>query len=147
MEGLLSAMSGKKRSDRPTLPLSKTGKPDRNIVKNPPRHPKSEQLKPGSEGRLPGTPRLIGRREPRLPQCPQRPSDYAAHRGRLDSPPPPPWGFMWLLDSAVSASLPLHQRVPGLFSIFWRGRRRGAAHGGWRLLPRCSILDLVGAET
>lgn len=88
MEGLLSAMSGKKRSDRPTLPLSKTGKPDRNIVKNPPRHPKSEQLKPGSEGRLPGTPRLIGRREPRLPQCPQRPSDCAAHRGRLDSPPP-----------------------------------------------------------
>lgn len=71
MEGLLSTMSGKKRSDRPTLPLSKTGKPDRNIVENPPRHPKSEQLKPGSEGRLPGTPQLIGRRESRLPQCPQ----------------------------------------------------------------------------
>lgn len=88
MEGLLSAMSGKKRSDRPTLPLSKTGKPDQNIVENPPRHPKSEQLKPGSEGRLPGTPRLIGRRESRLPQCPQSPSDCAAHRGRLDSPPP-----------------------------------------------------------
>lgn len=62
-------------------------------------------------------------------------------------PRPPPWGFMRLLASAVSASLPLHQRVPGLFSIFWRGRCRGAAHGGWRLLPRCSILDLVGAET